>query len=774
MYCLMYLLFLWLYRYAKSAEIPQIYFRRKQTSMKKRILVLLAVLALVITCMAFAAQAATFDLATFKCPCSACEAERDKDANYVKPTSEWATSLSNLENGSHVYLSANTSVGTLSVSEGKEVVVVLDNKYLLFTTTSARSMLINGAGAKLHLIGTTSNSVVMSKTKTTNNGAFAQVSTGAELHLYGTLHLKMHGSAGPQPTSSGMIKLSNGKLHLHDAEAMGMGVSGAPRISASTLAGTGSSNQGGICKLEDSNCVFTMDAGTLEGAVISMSGLGTDVPKHRVGRGGLLYNKGGIININGGTLKGAGSVTGSGTVSRGGLIYNEAGTLNITGGTFTADTKMTGDYRGICVAGGTVNFSGGTITSANVSQGDGIGMLSGTLTISGTATVLNAKGTHDNNIFRWSTASATSNKMTPATIQVDKDWTGSASIDLPGHGKTSLDGSILSDYVIFGKIVDGEFVANAGTTKALSLYLEDASFEYPQLHGTAQYICASRSALKADGKVVSWHLTPQGAINAYAKAAGADKHVKLWANYTNKDNDTTVTGEVYIDLNGYDQTDFALQEGGKIYAFDSKAKAGNVGATINVEAEAVTEFGGKTYINLTADGTTTVYPVEYKLTSISLRAKNEAVYYTASLKANAALGATMGVAVTVVENEPSAESLAEYLYTEDANNKGVYTGVLVKDILSEATLERANKLIKARAYIKVGEELFMSELKQYSLTDVVNMVIQNNIYAGMEADSDVKVEFETLYGKLANIDGIELVALVPEEVTPSEPEDETV
>ena len=717
--------------------------------MKKRILVLLAVVALMVACMVVSAQAAAFDLATFKCPCSACEAARLENPEYVKPTSEWATSLSGLVDGSHVYLSANTSVGSLSVGEGKEVVVVLDNKYLLFTSTSARAMLINGAGAKLHLIGTTSSSVVMSKTKTTNNGAFAQVSTGAELHLYGTLHLKMHGTAGPQPTSSGMIKLSNGRLHLHDAAAMGMGVSGAPRISASTLAGTGSSNQGGICKLEDSNCVFTMDAGTLEGAVISMSGLETDVPKHRVGRGGLLYNNGGTININGGTLKGAGSVTGSGTVSRGGLIYNGSGTLNITGGTFTADANMTGDYRGICIAGGTVNFSGGTINSANISQGDGIGLLSGTLTMSGSATVKNANGTLDNNIFRWSTENAEKYEMNPAVFQLDKDWNGSASIDLQGHGKNNLNGAILKDYLFFGIVTDGVFAPGAGTTKALSLYLEDTSFENPQLHGTTQYIVPSRAALKADGEVVSWHLETQGAVNAYASAEGANKHVKVWTNYVSNSKDTTVTSEVYVDLNGYDQTDWALGEGGVIYAFDSAAKAGAVGATINVATQPVTQIGGKTYFTKAVDGTTTVYPVEYKLTQVALRAASEGIYYKGSLKAHEDLGATMGIAVTVAD-DPAANSLEQYLYTEETAS-GEHNGVLVQNILNNATTVNAEKLVKACAYIKVDGQPYMSDIAQYSLKGLVEQILENDLYTGQAG-------FEALHTKLKGL-GYDLAAL---------------
>jgi len=679
--------------------------------MKKRIITLLAILALLVTCAVVAVQAdgdsttpTYIDLTTFKCPCSACVANRESDATYIYPVEDWieytdGMNIRETVDGGHYYYDESlTPGGNITIGSGKEVVFVLDNMTLNIGGTS-RAMTIGGtAGSILHIVG--NNATVKSRSTGTSSteGAFAQIYSGGELHLYGGVTIEKGTSTLPS-ASSGLFRMPTGSslLHLHASTGMGLPANaGDPIIRGADLSGTGTSNQGGVAKLANSAATVTIDAGTVYGA--------------KAGRGGAFYNNGGTININGGTIYGGQAG------NRGGAIMNGAGTLNINGGTIIGDKDMTASYRTVLLAGGTCNFTGGTIISPNKGVGDGIAITNGTLNISGTATVKNnqvdANCTWDNNIWRWTDDSNT------GVIQVDSEWTGSASVNIPGHSLTNHGGSFESSKLKYGTIANGVFTAGTSTTaKEVGLYLENDDHDNPKLAGYTGFFVTCRAALFEDGKLTGWSVVPSGAVLDYVDSDATEKYIKLWADYSVRINTT-----IYIDFNGRDSANMTHGDNGKIYAFDSSVDAGEVGAAItgtaNEVVQPVTQIGGKSYVVVD----NVIYPVEVAITSASLRLATAGIYYTAEVNADDAAKAAMtcGVAVKL---ETEVESLEDTAYTEGAATAEV-NSIIVNSIVYEgkATKDRADKTIYAKAYLAYGDEVIFSEAKDLSLTELMTLV----------------------------------------------------
>ena len=129
-------------------------------------------------------------------------------------------------------------------------------------------------------------------------------------------------------------------------------------------------------------------------------------------------------------------------------------------------------------------------------------------------------------------------------------------------------------------------------------------------------------------------------------------------------------------------------------------------ATVTGEgAEPYYVRNGKTYV--LNEGK--VYPVEYKITNVSLRpsAYAASLYYTASVKAHADAGLqNWGVAVSV---DPEAgNTLADYMYTQtnEAAEGNAYNGVLVKNIAKNGSADNAEfaKMpIYAKAYLTLAD-----------------------------------------------------------------------
>ena len=308
---------------------------------------ILAILALLITCAAFAVSAsgekaaATIDLSKFNCPCSACGG---------KPyTGTWITyddiiggkSMIDPNNGDHFYINKTLTPGQqISVAAGEEVVYVLDNANVIVggNTTdgiTGRAMLVSGAGAKMHLIG--NNGVYTVKSSSTSTGIM-QISADGILNLYGKLTIQRNSVGTNASTNSGLFRLYNGNVHIHDCDGMNLPTNDDPVCNAPALANT-TDSKGGIVNFETgngSNSSFVMDAGTLNGTSKAYAGGAISAPC-------------GTVTINGGTING-------GTVTDGGAIYVDGGSVAINGGTINGGTATNG---------GAIYVNSGTVTIGN-------------------------------------------------------------------------------------------------------------------------------------------------------------------------------------------------------------------------------------------------------------------------------------------------------------------------------------------------------------------------------------------------------------------------
>ena len=155
--------------------------------MKKRLTLILLVVALLVAAAVFTVQAdetttpTNLDLTTFNCPCSKCGG---------KPyTGTWITSWKwPMADGDHVYLSngSATPSSTLGHNVTGEFVLVLDN-YTINSTVTGRVFTL--AKGTMHIVG--NNGVLQGKSmsSTTGTGGLIQVyndSGAGVLNLHGT------------------------------------------------------------------------------------------------------------------------------------------------------------------------------------------------------------------------------------------------------------------------------------------------------------------------------------------------------------------------------------------------------------------------------------------------------------------------------------------------------------------------------------------------------------------------------------------------------------
>lgn len=456
-------------------------------------------LALLITCAVFSVSASgeetpeTIDLTTFKCPCSACTAARADDPDYVLPTESWVTSYTHTPaaGGHYYYYNKDVTPGSQSNITSGEVVIVLDNASLTFGGTG-RALRVGGAATtKLHLIG--NNATLTTKSSTTSNGPIAQIDGGATLNLYGDLTVEVHADATASTTASGLFRMAKGTLHIHDCDGMGLPTNDGPVLNASTLNGTATNddikkaNVGGIALLEASTCTFIMDAGTLNGTSACYAG-------------GVLYNNGGTITINGGIINAS---TTAGAVVNGGAIYVNGGTVDINGGTINGGAAASGGA--IYVAAGTVTIgndanytNGATVNGGTATRADSAGGLGGAIYVESDCTVtmgtkgaiaggtawrggcVYVKGTFQMNGGTISGGVSTNQgaqafvggtfNMTSGTVTANPDNTGSAAGFRVQNGKLNLSGDAV--VITAGtKDTDGIDVVSTGSSNVAEVTL---------------------------------------------------------------------------------------------------------------------------------------------------------------------------------------------------------------------------------------------------------------------------------------------------------------
>lgn len=703
--------------------------------MKKRIITLLAVLTLLVVCVAFSAQAANtpkthFTSANWTCPSCG------KTGDQLTFTT-WGTSgnlggtyalKANSTAGecNHYFLGAASSSGsTRTISGTGRVVIVVTNDSGSAITHATRASLNKAfmnvaANQEVYIVG--NNATIRGSMADATAGGVFYVASGGSLHLSGNLKVKGVEGATGMPTTGGII-YSKGTVTMN-----GITVDATLERDALTASGNGGTitNQGTMtitgCTIVGGK-VDTEDA--LGGAIYNDGTLTITNSTVRGGsayRGATLANNSGTVTISGGTI------TGGVAANRGGIYFAGSGVLNITdSAVLNANADMDADYRGVSVHGGKIYFTSGTINSANKGIGDGIALGGGELYLDGNATVKNADGTPDNNIWRWKTESATAAELSPAKIYIANTWTGTASMNLEGVSLTNHGSAVLSTYVKYGSLSGTTFTdGDSKTATKIKMYLEYPSHDNPQLAGYTNMLSTCRYVLMDDGKVDSWHVTPSTAITQYTKISG-EKYIKVWGNYTS--GETNVNTTVYMDLNGRNVTKLKLGANGKIYAFDSTAAAGEVGASINVAAQPITQFGGRTYVYNGGK----IYPVEFKISQVALRPTNvmASMYYIASFNAHADAGVTGGVALTVNPDASKTEMDDTYMYTpaqaitglvEEANSVLV-EGIVQSTDSADTVKANAAMPIYAKAYIQVGDAIaFVEANTNHSLSSLIAAV----------------------------------------------------
>ena len=235
---------------------------------------------------------------------------------------------------------------------------------------------------------------------TTNNGIKGADGKIADTTHYSDAVVNLYGGyfTGKSMYSGGLISLASGAT---------------VNIDGAELEGWCGGDSGGVIRLNHKDAKVTMKSGSLTGGLYSTaSGVGAAIvvdggatlevsggtidglsPK----TGGAIYAKNGNVTISGGEI--------SGTAGGGGAIMMDAGELTISGGTITGKTTGKNSGGSIRVK-GTVNatISGGTITGGAADDANGGNIYwasTGTLTMTGgeitKGTALRVNGTSNGN-----------------------------------------------------------------------------------------------------------------------------------------------------------------------------------------------------------------------------------------------------------------------------------------------------------------------------------------------------------------------------------------
>ena len=703
--------------------------------MKKRIITLLAVLALLVVCAAVSVSAADtpktyYQSADWTCPC--CGLTGDQLTFYTWGTSGNPSGQYALAAGNHYFLgAASTSGSTRTISgTGKCVVIVTNNTGSAIThaTSAAKDIRFMDIAAdqEVYVIG--NNATIKGSLKGGNAGGVFQVVEGGTLHLSGKLTIKGQDAATGVPSTGGLI-YNNGTVTMD-----GVTVDATLTRDANIVSGNG----GAICN----QGTMTIANSTVTGGKINNTNSSSTGKQ-----GGAIYNdgtltitnstingtaayRGGAISNNGGALTIEGGVINAGyTSNRGGAIFTtgSAAVVKIKDATVNTHTEGSGQiYRGIMVAGGTCYLYGTTtVNSAAMALGDGVSVTSGSVYLSDKATIKNEAGTHYENGWLYKADGS-------CKVYIDRDWTGSASF-LPSSAATLSNhgGTYETDVFINGQLNDDFTFTNATgiSTKAVNLYLENVDHDHPKMTCYGGGFVTCRAQLFANGEATGWYLRPQDAFSAYTNSTAAEKYIKLWANFST----TNTVDTLYLDFNGRTGGTWTLAEGQTLYTFDSTADAGEAGVKVTTAGAGtlapITQIGGKTYVNNAG----TIYPVELKVNGVSLRpsATQASMYYSAEIVAHQDAGIdSFGMAVAL----SNSDVLEEHLYTAetdttklDAFNSVLVNGVVKNDATDNAA--RAAQKIYAKAYIKVGDAVAMSAAADYSLNSLVSAIAKDPQYA---------------------------------------------
>lgn len=703
--------------------------------MKKRIITLLAILAVMVACLVISANATVDTSGDWKCPC--CDKAysdiewltygvlREGDSTSV----QYSFSRSN-DDGKHYLVTGNYNGnlgGDLTFSDTTVILFGKSSGNLVFGTAKNKRTFKVQNNSTVYMIGdgkSTLFSAGYSSATTGNTGGVMYIGSGSTVYMENlTVALQLGNQGSGQLTAVGGAK--NGGLINNGGQLTMKNVTlknGVSYVNAGGIYNTGTLTMENV---SISNCVTSTattsdDTNSLGGALENDGGTVTmtncTITGGASNRGGAIANKSGTMTIEGGTI------TGGGAVNRGGAIYITGSASNVKIKDATINGNAGTPYGGICLNGGSCTLYGTTqVIGTADSTGDSVAITAGTLTLSGSTIVRNTANTYSQNIWLWKNDGT-------CKVQVDRAWTGSASITITNEGLSENHGGYYAkndNNILLNGTVDAdlEFTPATGTdSHPVNLFVENSGHENPRVNCYGPNFVVCRAQLYQDGVATGWYLRPQDAFDDYRASTAAEKYIKLWANYTNTnagEAGTTWSRTYYVDLNGRDQTDWALGSNGKVYVFDSKASVGGAGAYVNVAAEPVTQINGKTYVAV-ANGTKYyTYPIavtKAELTGVTLRPGLAGMYFTAESAVTADAAITdlfyTGVAVSVNNIETSLDGTA-WTATQGFKGNGILVQNILKDDLdaeSAATRAAQNLYAEACVTIKIGEDYHLVKL----------------------------------------------------------------
>lgn len=266
------------------------------------------------------------------------------------------------------------------------------------TSTPNPSLVGVYANGTLNIIGNITIKGNETEAVTANRGGVINVYSTGRVNMYGGTVTPFNLAADNEDSYAGIYLRTGGTFNMHGGSIAG-----------------GSAKYGPCVYI--ANGTFTMDGGSISGGTSTGSGAAIYLSAGSMNisgnaqvtggtcgaSGGILYQSGGSATISGnaqltgsasnyggvayidknGTFEVSGNaqLTGASVKNYGGTIYCN-GILNVNGGTITGGTAVTGGGA-ISTNGGTINITGGNITGGEAANGGTINLRSGTLIMTG-------------------------------------------------------------------------------------------------------------------------------------------------------------------------------------------------------------------------------------------------------------------------------------------------------------------------------------------------------------------------------------------------------
>ncbi len=530
-------------------------------------------------------------------------------------------------NGMHGFLAANKEVETVSNnwSKGAAVYTKFNTCFHLngmsLTVKNAPAIWVNTEAGNLTILG--SGTVRGKAAKDYEAGAIT-ITDGATVNLMGGTYKKTQIESG---ISSVLLMGTNyyGVYNIYRGAVIDGELQDTSEVPGSVY-------------IANANGIVNMYGGEIRNGKTAASG-------------GNLHVRRGTFNMYGGTITG-GQADKGGNVA---LLYAD-GAVNLYGGVITGGQATKGGN--IYLSNGEVEVSGGTIAgTGSAGEGAGTYVLSGTLTLKGTANV--TCDSMQGNIY-----------VDGGVLNVDAGWTGKAGVSFKdvaeGYGETVTLGTSTGDY-------SGTLINELGLQP--NIYGVD-----DKLVVSGEQVCTADTAVWAKDAVTE-------------NIAAPGSYIKL---YTDNNTYEIPAGQtVAVDVNGKSVT---FTGNGTLQGMDStndnyelSAAVATVADTVTVELDVTGGANGNRYIAIKAeDGTYSFHRLNIYMSAVSLRTSACGIYYKAMYECDSVLAGkaeAYGVVVSV-NNMPGADFLAE---SETADNN-CYTVMTPDETFGNGTLTTSGSI----------------------------------------------------------------------------------